>query len=278
MWFIFDQVNAVSGDLVQAIAFLPITGLGQFTLPSQVVYMNSLLNMSQVADITASNDGRVWIQSTVNLDDGPFDAGTPIQPQNVLFKSPGPIDQNWAGPWNTLIYNQAGQQYLSAYTKSQPSHGYINCPQSILYDNDRQALYLIGAIESPEFGQDMRLVFIISRDNGQTWSDPIDISNSSEGNRGFQSMALDPITKNLVFGWYDGRDDPTFTSVRYFATVLTAKVLDELVSKIPLSDPVYSLPSVTVPLVTSSSVKDGRKISPSLIKKRFNRLADVIKK
>ena len=47
--------------------------------------------------------------------------------------------------------------------------------------------------------------------------DPIDISTTDFANRGFQSMALDSVTGNLVFGWYDGSNDPTFQSVQYFA-------------------------------------------------------------
>ena len=85
----------------------------------------------------------------------------------------------------------------------------------------------------------MRLYFIISRDNGQTWSDPIDISTTDFANRGFQSMAFDPVTGNLVFGWYDGRNDPTFQSIQYFAAIMPAAQLDALVNKIPLSNPLY---------------------------------------
>ena len=66
-------------------------------------------------------------------------------------------------------------------------------------------------------------------------------------NRGYQSMALDPVTGNLIFGWYDGRNDPTFKSIQYFGAIITAKQLDKLVEKIPLSNPLYNLPSVAVP-------------------------------
>ena len=91
----------------------------------------------------------------------------------------------------------------------------------------------------------MRLYFIISRDNGQTWSDPIDIATTDFANRGFQSMALDPVTGNLVFGWYDGRNDPTFQSIQYFGAILPAAQLDALVNNIPLSNPLYTLPAAT---------------------------------
>ena len=78
------------------------------------------------------------------------------------------------------------------------------------------------------YSQNARLYFIISRDNGQTWSDPIDIATTDFANRGFQSMALDPVTGNLVFGWYDGRNDPTFQSIQYFGAILPAAQLDAI--------------------------------------------------
>ena len=68
-------------------------------------------------------------------------------------------------------------------------------------------------------------------------------------------MALDPVTGDLVFGWYDGRNDPTFKSVQYFGAVITAKQLDKLVEKIPLSNPLYTLPSATVPQSTDVKVE-----------------------
>ena len=77
-------------------------------------------------------------------------------------------------------------------TISQPGWGYILPPsQSIIYDDKRQALYAVIAAPFPDTSQNMRIYFIISRDNGQTWSNPIDIATTSFANRGFQSMALD---------------------------------------------------------------------------------------
>ena len=44
-------------------------------------------------------------------------------------------------------------------------------------------------------------------------------------------MALDPVTGNLVFGWYDGRNDPTFKSMQYFGAIMPAAQLDALVNR-----------------------------------------------
>ena len=260
LWFAVDYFSLATGDLVQKVGFIPITasgpGIASFTS------LTNLLNASSLANLTASADGRVWIQGLPNLDDGPLDASTYIQPQGVVFKSPGPIDSNYAGPWNTIIFNQSGIQYLASTTISQLGHGYFTGPQSVIYDDKREALYAIVSAQFPDLSQNMRLYFIISRDNGQTWSDPIDIADTDFANRGFQSMALDPVTGNLVFGWYDGRNDPTFKSVQYFGAVITAKQLDKLVEKIPLSNPLYSIPPATLPPSTdkvevTEAQKDG---------------------
>ena len=76
-----------------------------------------------------------------------------------------------------------------------------------------------------------------------TWSNPIRINTSHSGNRGYYSMALDTVTGDLVFGFYDGRNDSTFQTLEYFGAVLSAKKLDKLVNKIPLSNPTFVVPS-----------------------------------
>ena len=153
---------------------------------------------------------------------------------------------NWTGLWQTTIFNNEAWTYsIIPLQDSQPVRGYnLVSPQSIIYDDSRQALYAAYSAPFPDWSQNMRLYFIISRDNGQTWSSPIDISTTDFGNRGFQSMALnqtkDPVSGKLVsgglvFGWYDGRNDPTFKSVEYYAATISAKKLDKLVNAIPLS-------------------------------------------
>ena len=118
---------------------------------------------------------------------------------------------------------------------------------------------------------------MISRDNGQTWNNPFYISNSNFANRGFPSMALDTKTGDLGFGWYDGRDDKTEKSVQYVGAVLDHKELDEMVEKIPLSNPLFTRPPATTPIppgvvevkdervkkmldVRTEAIKDGMKL------------------
>jgi hypothetical protein len=83
-------------------------------------------------------------------------------------------------------------------------------------------------------------------------------------------MALDPVTGNLVFCWYDGRNDPSFKSVQYFAACIPAKKLDKLVNQIPLSNPLYVVPSA---LGIAPQLEAGDKtraaITRKSIEKRF---------
>ncbi len=142
---------------------------------------------------------------------------------------------------------------------SQPSQGYISTSvQSIIFDDQRQALYAMYAGQSPDFSQNMRIYFIISRNNGQTWSNPIEIATTKFANRGFQSMTLDTVTRALIFGWYDGRNDPTFKSVQYFGAKISAKKLDCLVNSIPLSNPLYVIPSSADPKVTMAMMQNKK--------------------
>ncbi len=265
--FVVDYINGTTEDSYPVVGFISITGPGVYDtsnpLPAQ---LTSLLNVNVIADITASADGRIWTQGVAPTIDFKIGASSYIQEAGVIFKSPGAIDRNYAGPWQYIIWNGRGFEAGIPLQESQPFYaGYLPAqPQSIIYDDSRQALYALFSAQYPDYSQNTRLYFIISRDNGQTWSNPIDISTTDFANRGFQSMALDPITGNLVFGWYDGRNDPTYKSVQYFGALLPAKELDALVVAIPLSNPLYKLGSAAVaPSQVSSKleVSEAKKVA-----------------
>ncbi len=264
LWFVTDYINSL-GNLFKFVGFIPIKGCDQFGIGSITPVLTSLTNTNGVSNIAASLDGRVWIQGVPNA------ASSYIQPQGVTFKSPGPLDQNYAGLWNNIIFNNGSTLYLATSVESQPIRGYFNSVRTIIYDDSRQALYAITAAQYPDYSQNMRLYFIISRDNGQTWSSPIDIATTDFANRGFQSMALDTMTGDLIFGWYDGRNDPTFKSIQYFGAILPAKELDKLVEAIPLSNPLYSIPSAAgVPTQLAARIEMSE-VQQAAIKKHFER-------
>ncbi len=242
LWFVADYVKLLSFDFIQTVGFIPIMGFDQFG-SGETLILSSFINVNELSNVSASSDGRVWIQGSPIT----IYADSYIQPLGLLFKSPGPIDQNYAGVWQFGMVNGETLNYFVGNVISYPAVGYLNNSiQSIVYDEQRQALYALFVNQYPDYSQNMRIYFIISRDNGQTWSNPIDISTTKFANRGYQSMALDPVKGNLVFGWYDGRHDPTFESLEYFAAAIPAKKLDELVEQIPLSNPLYTLPSAAL--------------------------------
>jgi hypothetical protein len=57
-------------------------------------------------------------------------------------------------------------------------------------------------------------------------------------------MALDEKTGHLLFGWYDGRHDPTYQSVHYYGAVFAAKELDKIVKRVPASRTTFTTLSV----------------------------------
>lgn len=253
-----DYINLHTGDLNPIVGFIPISGLGQFGTPSEPIFLSEFTNNNQTPSVTASKDGRVWYFGTPSGEvPGELpNPGTAISTVRMVYKSPGPLDQNYAGPWDFAYVNLLNEYFFAPTELAQPVFGFIhNTPQSNLFDDKRQALYGIVSAQNPDFSQNMRLYFRISRDNGQTWSNAIDISNSRFANRGFQSMALDPIRGDLYFGWYDGRHDCTYQSLEYYAAVIPAKQLDQWVKEIPSSNPIYTLPPSGFPLFNNKRKK-----------------------
>lgn len=233
------------------VGFIPILSLGSFGSPSIPIFLNHFKNNILISSLTASQDGRIWwLGAPQGLAPGTLpNPGTMISTIRMLFKSPGSLAQNYAGPWDYAYLNLLNFFFAAPNERTEPIFGYIyQSPQSNIYDDKRQALYNIISAQNPDFSQNMHFYFSISRDNGQTWSNSINISNTNKGNRGFQSMALDTVKGDLYFGWYDGRNDPNNQSIEYFGAVIPTMELKKLVKKIPLSNPVYNLPPAGSPL------------------------------
>ena len=228
LYFGVDFVT--NNDTIPIIGFIPIFGFNEFGSPSTVELTNFSNAIRLFGGLASSTDGRFWF-----LGRSVPGAFTNRHLSEVVFKSPGALDMNYAGAWNVAIINE------NSHRISAPIYALTNA-QALLYDDKRQALYALSAASVPDTSQNMRIYFVISRDNGQTWSNAIDIATSYFANRGFQSMALDSKTGDLIFGWYDGRNDPTFEGLQYFGARIPAKKLDKLVESIPLSNPLYTVP------------------------------------
>ena len=252
LWFevSYQEEETTSHDLIakqSGFGFIPIYGPGQYGTGNTVI-LSTLPDVIELPSITASQDGRVWVSSNIP-------AHQAISAYTVVYKSPGPLADNYAGPWQVSMYNKNG--YVYGLWQSYPESGYFTSTQTAIYDDVRQALYVLFCQCFPDFAgdnvsQNMRLYLVISRDNGQTFSDPIDIANTHINNRGFQSMALDTTTGDLVFGWYDGRNDPLQQQIEYYGAILSSKTLDKLVKKIPFSNPLYNTGSAVDPIVSSA--------------------------
>ena len=248
LWF-QTTIYLNDGDAYPNVGFIQIPGPltpSDFPLTSNFTDLFGLNNSIIEGDLAASSDGRVWFQGYPNA----FGSFSYIQPQSISFKSPGAIDENWSGSWDYLIGNDISDHSTSfgsiptPIAISYPLVGFFtNTTLGIVYDEQRQALYAIAVEPNPDYSQNYDIPLIISRDNGMTWSNPIRVNTSHSGNRGYQSMALDTVTGDLVFGFYDGRNDPTLQTLEYFGAVLSAKKLDKLVNKIPLSNPTFVVPS-----------------------------------
>ena len=264
-----DSLNDISGDGGPVEVFIPITGLGVYGTPS-LFNLLQFYNLVQTAVVTASEDGRVWLFGSLS-GLGPGEAPAPcsgITSSRITFKSPGPINQNYAGPWDVSISNYLSDSIVYPTYKSQPVFGFFSCPRALFYDDKRHALYVISIGNTPYFSQSVSLYLSISRNNGQTWSKAINIANTEFASRGFQSMALDPCTGNLIFGFYDGRDDKSFESLGYYASYLPACILDQLVNEIPLSNPLYAIPAVETLSVQPAVTGVARYVNARLKSKR----------
>ncbi len=236
VWYYTDFFDS-AGNIFPGVAFIPINGLGNFG-SSTTTFLTSLENGIAVPTVAVSNDGRFW-----GLGVSPIVTFLYNWPFVTIFKSSGPIDQNYAGPWLAGSENQLNDISPNVYHfDSVPDKGYFLSVQGLIYDDKRQALYALFAAPNPPLSQSMRLYFSISRNNGQTWSSPYDISATAFANRGFDTMSLDPSSGNIYIGWYDGRNDPSQTKIQYFGGIIPAQLLDQLVKQIPLSNPQYQIP------------------------------------
>lgn len=233
VWIYSDYYDAIK-DLYPVVSFVPNNGRGEYG-PGATTYLNTLSNAMYAPTIAAANDGRLWAMGYPSWNT------TNIPPVVTLFKSPGQINENYAGPWLNGFMNQS--QYSDFHFSSVPVQGYFLSVQGLIYDEKREALYALFAAQYPDFSQNMQLYFSISRNNGQTWSRPYDISTTAFANRGFCSMALDRKNGQVYIGWYDGRSDKKQQNLQYYGAYIKADMLDRLVKKLPHSLPMYKIAS-----------------------------------
>ena len=77
-----------------------------------------------MASITASEDGRLWTYgSTTGLSTGAYTFPGGFTNNRIIFKSPGPIDQNYAGPWGVFRFNTLSISLCYPVWKAIPFYG-----------------------------------------------------------------------------------------------------------------------------------------------------------
>jgi len=187
---------------------------------------------------TTSNDGRVWLMDSF---------------QNLFYKScpnktyPDITSCNWAGPF--LVQ----QAYASSKipNESTPVRNMFNtlC-QDIIYDPKLKALYVVVMSQPSYASPNDYLNLVISRDNGQTWSDPIRLRTLPVGNITMQNTNFDPVTGDFIISWYDGRVDPVnFLYLQRYFTIVTHAELAGYIADIPYFNPKYIVPPATTPAI-----------------------------
>ena len=73
-------------------------------------------------------------------------------PRLIAYKSPSTaLDLNWAGTWDNLVYHNQDFDtfFIGSGEISFPVRGYINTAQTIIFDDQRQALYSCISGRSP---------------------------------------------------------------------------------------------------------------------------------
>jgi hypothetical protein len=229
LWFALDYYQN-GYDITPVVGFIPINGLNSVGTGTTLELPASFIDTQYIPSIAASADGRVWCEGMNFLY-----ATRRSCPVGMRYKAAGAIGAHYQQPWTIALVGSAfidGQ----VHEISQPDDGYFNITvQGNLYDETRQALYALVTDQVAPNSQNMYINLYISRTNGLSWSVPTALSTTTFANRGFASMALDPITGSLVVGWYDGRNDPTYKSVEYFTTIIPSTTISALVNTAPLS-------------------------------------------
>lgn len=232
--------SAIDFNQIQSRVFIPITGLGTYGTPVQV-FLDQFPNAIQSANLAVSDDGKVWQYGSSNgLGPSLYPyPGSSMNCNQIVYQSPtNDLTANFAGPWSVMEFNGISNSLFIPHYKAAPIYGFFQTARTILYDNKRKALYGLRNVPYPNLSQDTQLYLVISRNNGESWSDPIEIASSIKNNKGFMSMQLDTKTYNLLIGWYDGRNYKD-QSLDYYGAVVSAEKLNCWVEEIPLSNPIY---------------------------------------
>lgn len=249
LWFCNDFFS-LDGQYSPTINYIPVTGLGQYG-SGVTVYLTSLANSVNISTLSVSNDGQIFLYYNYYSS---ADALALDAPLGLAYKLGGInnlVDGSFINLGTIAISN------LGIAIEASPGIGNTYLPKSVhvrgniqpnsravQYDNKRKVLYIIVNEFAPVYSQNMTIYLLASRD-GQTWSSPYTIRDTTHGNAIRVSMSQDPIQGYLYITWYDGRC-PSKGYVEFYGTILDNKILDDIVKTLP-SGQFKNLPPAPIP-------------------------------
>lgn len=223
------------------------------TVPNSPCFIRSQSGQSQV---TTTQNGKVFNLCTGSV---------------LMYKSipnplyPDPVSSNWVGPFQVGPSSQSGLVY-SGLTGT------------LVYDDKNQTLYScsyqgINSNVDPNLDHKAaKCVFIFSRDNGQTWSDPIILSDHVYVGYGYQpsipgimnSLFLDKVNGSLNYNYYNqiSSDPADFYNTSRYALNIPNTQLQGFLAGTPVVDNNYVVPPAVTPSIGGGLGVYGTMIVP----------------
>lgn len=235
LWYVatlnsFTNANSTSDTYV---GYIKISSNGIIDNSSATFVKMSVAgkdNYSNLSEISASPNGTVRI--SLAKTSTPF-----LGNQVVLFELVGgvnnfpnytlvgPIEQNNL-PFSFSPTAGLGQPPVSFQTvRGVPSFG----ARGLEYDANRNRLWALFPDKHPSKSDDMIIYIQFSDNEGKTWSQVIQISDTDKKARAIVGFKINKATGDLIISWYDARNSPDGSEAEYFYTYVSAQLADKLI-------------------------------------------------
>jgi hypothetical protein len=225
LWFVGAFIEN-DGNMIARLGFIPTTGNGQFGTGS-FISLNELPNTIGETSLTTSKEGSVYINSAI----GDYDFVNNFYVNSLVVKSPGSLDVSLVNNVQSVINTAQNLTGTTSYPVFYQSY-FIATVNNTIYDDRRNALYILYSERPTIASQDFYLCMVASFDGGVTWSKRFPIATSHNNNRGFSSVAFDRKSGSLSIGWYDSRNSPDGASEQYFGAYVSRRQLDRIVKEL----------------------------------------------
>jgi hypothetical protein len=234
LWFMSDFFSNFAESA--CVGAIPIYGKGSFGTPV-FTYQSSLSDVETVS-LNVSENGTVFCAYDFV---GNYEASAVYGWNGFCYLTGGVAnlaDGNFRnmGPYtldNMAIFYQAVPGVGNLYTSSASTAIRGNLPsesRACFYDEKLKTFFVIY-IESVTNGSQDQLIYFIATKDGSTWSTPVNIRDTTQGNVTRASMKQDPITGLVLATWYDGRSlvlgQPDY-EMTYYGTILSRSFLSSV--------------------------------------------------